>query len=154
MKKQHIKYIIAGLIMSVSLNLHPLVQAAEKGDPKETPKEEETTKQPSDRPVEGRKLPFHGKLGSFDTKEKTITIVYTTGEKVFHVTPETAIFKYDKAATLDEAVVGEQVSGAYIKQGDRAALTKLTLAKHAEAKSEGGRKGSRTSKEGGKDKSK
>ncbi len=30
MKKQHIKYIIAGLIMSVTLNFNPLARAAEK----------------------------------------------------------------------------------------------------------------------------
>ncbi|MBL9171667.1 MAG: hypothetical protein JNN07_28315 [Verrucomicrobiales bacterium] len=156
MKKQHIKYIIAGLIMSVSLTIQPLAVAAEKEDSKNktTSTEVEGGKPDTDRSAEGRKLPFHGKLGSFDMKEKTITVVYSTGEKVFHVTPDTEIRKYDKTATLDEAVVGEQVSGAYIKQGDRSALTKLTLAKHAEPKPEGGRKGSRVAKEKDKDKDK
>ena len=154
MKKQHIKYIIAGLMLSATLSFNPLARAAEKEDPKETKVEETVDKPEVDRAPEGRKLPFHGKLSAFDAKEKTITVSYSTGDKVFHVTPETEILKYEKAAKLDEAVVGEQVSGAYIKQGDRAMLTKLSLAKHHEAKPEGGRKTAKTTKEKEKDKSK
>lgn len=156
MKRKHITYIIAGLVMSASLSVQPLAVAAEKGNSKEIvlPAEADGGKQEGVHAGEGRKLPFHGKLASFDAKEKTITVTYSTGDKVFHVTPDTEIRKYDKAATLDEAVVGEQVSGAYVKQGDRAELTKLTLAKHSEAKSEGSRKTSRTAKEKDKEKSK
>lgn len=143
MKKQHIPYIMAGLLLSASLYLIPNLSAA---DSVASPTGIGSVQKDSEKSSEGRKLPFHGRLSAVNGKEQTITVNYSTGDKVFHLTPETKILKFEKPATLEDAVVGEQVSGAYVKQGDRAELTKLTLAKAAESGSEGGKKHSKASK--------
>ena len=39
-----------------------------------------------------------------------------------------------KSAKLDEAVIGDSVSGAYVRNGERAELTKLNLARKADDK--------------------
>jgi hypothetical protein len=57
-------------------------------------------------------MPFHGKLKAVDSAGNTITV----GEQTIHVTPETKIFKAPgKVGTLQDGVVGEPVSGAYMK---------------------------------------
>jgi len=48
-----------------------------------------------------------------DKTAKTIKV----GERTFHVTSETRIMKAGKPATLDDAVVGEEVGGTY-KEAD------------------------------------
>jgi len=57
--------------------------------------------------------PFHGKLIAVDKVAKTITV----GKRTFLITSETKIKKAGKPATLDDGVVGEEVSG-YIKPKD------------------------------------
>jgi hypothetical protein len=54
--------------------------------------------------------PFHGKLAAVDKVAKTIVV----GKRSFQITSETKIKKAGKPATLDDAVVGETVSG-YVK---------------------------------------
>ena len=68
-----------------------------------TENKETTNKKPSAGP-------FHGKLAGLDKAAKTITV----GKRTFHITSETQIKKAGKPATLDEGVVGEEVSG-YVK---------------------------------------
>ena len=69
-------------------------------------------------PAKGEKkqgaIPFRGKLTSVDKSAKTITV----GERTFQITSETRIMKAGKPATLDDAVVGEEVGGQYKKAGD------------------------------------
>ena len=65
--------------------------------------------------------PFHGKLAAVDTVAKTITV----GKSTYLITSETKIKKSGKPATLEDGVVGEEVSG-YAKpdeQGKKAATT-------------------------------
>jgi hypothetical protein len=57
--------------------------------------------------------PFRGKLAAVDKVAKTITL----GKSTYQVTSETKIKKADKPATLEDGVVGEDVSG-YAKPGD------------------------------------
>jgi hypothetical protein len=57
--------------------------------------------------------PFHGKLAAIDKAAKTFTI----GKSTYEITSESKIKKADKPATLDDAVVGEEVSG-YAKTGE------------------------------------
>lgn len=59
-------------------------------------------------------IPFRGKLASVDKTAKTITV----GERTFQITSETRLMKAGKPATLDDAVVGEEVGGQYKKAED------------------------------------
>ena len=59
-------------------------------------------------------IPFRGKLASVDKSAKTITV----GERTFQITSETKTMKAGKPATLDDAVVGEEVGGQYRKAED------------------------------------
>lgn len=130
MKTQQIRTWVAGLILAASFNLNPGLQAADSPAPDHTPAVESPAGETP--PGSPRRLPFHGKLAAVDSDAKTITLRYTTGDKVFHLTPHTEILKHEKAAKLEEAVIGEQVSGAYVRNGERAELTKLNLARKSD----------------------
>ncbi|HLP76400.1 MAG TPA: hypothetical protein VK327_05715 [Candidatus Paceibacterota bacterium] len=67
-------------------------------------------------------VPFHGKLKAVDKTAKTVTF----GETTVQVTSETKITKDGKPATFDDAVVGENVGGAY-KKGDDGKLNAVSL---------------------------
>jgi hypothetical protein len=75
--------------------------------------------------------PFHGKLAAVDQVAKTITV----GKRTFQITSETKIKKGDKPATLEDGVVGEEVSG-YIKPAADGKLvaTKVTFGPKADTK--------------------
>jgi hypothetical protein len=64
-----------------------------------------------------RYLPFHGKIDKVDRAAKTITL---TGEKhrVVQITAETRIVKAGKPATIEAAVVGEEVGGSAQRLAD------------------------------------
>jgi len=61
--------------------------------------------------------PFHAKLVSIDKVAKTITV----GKRTFLITPETKFNKAGKPATIDDGVIGEQVSG-YVKPNNQGKL--------------------------------
>ncbi len=85
------------------------------------------------KPVAG---PFHGKLAKVDKVAKTITV----GKRTFHITSETRLKRGDgKPATLDDAVVGEEVSG-YIKPREDGTLTATTVTFGAKPGSRGAEK--------------
>jgi len=54
--------------------------------------------------------PFHGKLLAVNKNAKTISV----GKRVFQITSETKMKKAGRPATLQDAIVGEPVSG-YVK---------------------------------------
>jgi hypothetical protein len=85
-------------------NAKPAKPAADKKQAAE--KNETAEKKPSAGP-------FHGKLAAMDKTAKTISV----GKRTFQITSETKMFKAGKPATLDEGVVGEEVSG-YVKPTD------------------------------------
>jgi hypothetical protein len=66
-------------------------------------------------PIEEKKttkakaIPFRGKLAAVDKEAKTLKI----GDRIFHVTSATKIMKAGKPATLDDAMIGEDVGGQY-----------------------------------------
>src|SRR5260370_16338125 len=53
--------------------------------------------------------PFRGKLAALDKSGKTITV----GKRTFHITSETKIMKAGKPATLEDGVVGAEVSRGF-----------------------------------------
>lgn len=69
----------------------------------------------------GGVTPFVGKVTAVDKAAKTIKV----GERTFQITSESKITKADKPATLDDAVVGDAVRGAFRKtdDGKMAAIT-------------------------------
>ena len=68
--------------------------------------------------------PFHGKLKAVDKDAGTISV----GQHTYQITSDTIIFKSDQPGTLEDAVVGENVGGAYRKADDgRLLVTKVTF---------------------------
>ncbi len=68
--------------------------------------------------------PFRGKLAAVDKVNKTITV----GKRTFQITPETKLFKGATPAALEDAVVGETVSGGFrTAPGGKLNATKVTL---------------------------
>jgi hypothetical protein len=66
--------------------------------------------------------PFHGKLAAVDQTTKSISV----GKRTFLITSETKIKKDGKPATLQDGVVGEEVSG-YVKPNDAGKLVATTV---------------------------
>jgi hypothetical protein len=67
---------------------------------------------------------FRGKLGEIDKVNKTITFD-DKAKRVFEVTSETKIIRGGQPATLDDAMVGDAVSGSYIKTDDGKKVAKF-----------------------------
>ncbi|MGO8676413.1 MAG: hypothetical protein ACLQVX_11160 [Limisphaerales bacterium] len=73
--------------------------------------------------------PFRGKLAAVDKVAKTITV----GKRTFHITPQTKLLKAGAPATLDDAVVGERVTGGFkTADGGQLNATKVTFGPKAE----------------------
>ncbi len=79
--------------------------------------------------------PFHGKLAALDNAGKTIKV----GESTYQITSETKITKAGKPATLDEGVVGEQVTG-YVKPTEDGKMVATTVHFGGKPEEKGGEK--------------
>jgi len=88
-------------------------------------------------PAKGEKkqgvTPFNGKLAAVDKTAKTIKV----GERTFQITSETKISKTEKPATLDDAVVGEAIRGAY-RNTDDGKMAAVTVRLGAKSEGEAG----------------
>ena len=62
--------------------------------------------------------PFSGKLGAVDKEKKTITILGKEKSRTLFLDDHTKIVKNEKAATLADAAVGEDVAGQLRKTAD------------------------------------
>lgn len=81
-------------------------------------------------PAKVRGIPFHGKLDAVDKAAKTITLDGKAKKRTFEVTGETKITKgkSHSPATLDDATVGEDVTGSFTKEaGGKMVLKSLYL---------------------------
>jgi len=75
--------------------------------------------------------PFRGKLAAVDKAARTITV----GKRTFRITSETKIFKGGAPATIEDAVVGERVTGGFrTAEGGRLNATKVTFGPKTEGK--------------------
>ena len=115
MKKQIASIVTASLFTLALLGTPVLSHAADSpaGSPDQT------------APAKSKKhgaIPFHGKLTAVDKDAMTLTV----GTRTFTITPETKIAKDGKPATLADAVVGENVGGAY-KKGSDGKLNAVTV---------------------------
>jgi hypothetical protein len=110
MKKSFLNLAGMGLI-SCALFFLTAANAAEEKKPEKSAAEKAGDTKPEKKP---RAIPFRGKVSAVDTKAGTLTV----GERVFKVGAETKIARQGRTATLDEAVVGESVTGSYLKNED------------------------------------
>lgn len=118
MKKHTIGGLFIAVILAASVITTPVTLIAQD---KEKPATVSESKQP-------RPYPFSGKLGAVDKEKKTITIMGKEKSRTLHLDDQTKIVKNDKAATLDEAAVGNEVGGQLRKTDDgREVLVSLRL---------------------------
>jgi maltose-binding protein MalE len=64
------------------------------------------------------RVPFRGKLAAVDKAAKTLSLEGKEKKRVIHITSETKIMKSGVAATLDDAVIGEEIGGLVVRKGD------------------------------------
>jgi hypothetical protein len=83
---------------------------------------------PATKPSDATEGPakFYGPITAVDAKSMTFTI----GDQTFSVIGETNMTKDDRAATIDDAVVGEPARGTYTKASDgKLNVTKVRFGK-------------------------
>ena len=68
---------------------------------------------------------FTGKITAVDTTANTVTVAAADGSLTLNVTSTTKITKDKNSATLADFAVGDQVAGAYKKDGDKLNATVL-----------------------------
>lgn len=110
MKKSFLHYVALGLI-SGALLLTTTTNAAEDQKPGKPAAEKSGDAKSEKKP---RAIPFRGKVTAADKAAGTFTV----GKRVFHVSDQTKLTKQGKTAGLSEAVVGETVTGTYLKAED------------------------------------
>ncbi len=101
------------LVSAVAIGFLAPLRAAD--NPADKPAAKPTDK-PATAPAAAKKpkrrgVPFTGKLELVDKVAKTITVKGKEKGRVIHITSQTRIVKAGKPATLEEGVVGEEVSG-------------------------------------------
>jgi hypothetical protein len=81
------------------------------------------------------RVPFRGKIHSVDKAAKTVTLDGKEKKRVIHITPQTRIAKAGKPAKLEDAMVGEEVGGQALRNGDgKEEAVSLRLGPKPEAK--------------------
>jgi hypothetical protein len=125
MKKIILRVVVLGLLAAVMAGVPSQVLGQDTNKPAAEKK----------TPPKARAVPFRGKIAAIDKTAKTVTV----GARTFAITSETRLFKedkpatVDKPATLDDAVVGNPVTGNYkIEDGKMVALL-LTFLPKADA---------------------
>ena len=63
-------------------------------------------------------IPFNGKLGAVDKTAMSITLEGKAKKRTIRITPQTRIVKAGKAATMDDAAVGDEVGGQAVKNAE------------------------------------
>jgi hypothetical protein len=109
MSKSILKLSLLGWLTVALTTLPTSTQAKDTNAPA---REKKTTKESAS--PKSSKMPFHGKLKALDKVAKTLSV----GEQTLHITAATIITRGDKPATLEDGVVGEVVSGSYLKGED------------------------------------
>jgi hypothetical protein len=97
----------------VKLSLLTLLAMAVAGTPVAL-RAQATNNTPQRKISPKRIYPFHGRLKAIDNSAKTISLANET----IQINSETMITKSAKPATLEDGVVGDEVSGSYRKDAD------------------------------------
>jgi hypothetical protein len=95
---------VAALILGASLGAPAKEKKPETAIPKAT----------ASPGPEVKTIPYRGNVASVDASVKTFTV----GSRTIKVTDQTKITKHGAAATMDDIIVGEKVSGSYWKKDD------------------------------------
>jgi hypothetical protein len=103
-------------VLLLSLAAAPLRASAQDMSGTNKPKSKSTNSAAA-ADAKAKPLPFKGKLGAVDNNAKTITLDEST-KRVFMITSETRLTKSGKPATLEDAVVGDDITGSYKKLSD------------------------------------
>ena len=121
--------IVAGLITAA---LFAADSATAQSTNKTTAEKKSERKESGKQSEKKAAHPFRGKLAAVDKTAKTITI----GKSVYYITSATRIKKNGKDATLEDGIVGEEVTG-YAKPMDdgKMAASSLTFGPKPEGKS-------------------
>lgn len=102
-------YLLAiSLLTAIGLIIPVGSRAAEKKAPIEGAEKEKPSS----------KTPFHGKLNAVDKSAMTITLDGKERKRTILVTAQTRIAKAGKPATLEDALVGDEIGGQLVKNGD------------------------------------
>ncbi len=64
------------------------------------------------------RIPFSGKLNGIDKTAKSITLDGKAKKRTIRLTLETKIVKAGKPATLEDAVIGDEVGGQLVKNSE------------------------------------
>jgi hypothetical protein len=126
MIKTSLKLAAMGLLAAVitALPLPTNAQSTNKAAADKSSAEKKAAPAKTDSSEKKKGGGVHGKLAAVDKTAKTITV----GKHSYQVTSETRIFKADKPATLDDGVIGEQVSLGYKPGADgKLMATKITF---------------------------
>ena len=110
-----------------STGLAPVSMAADAAAKEQPAKAEKEKKR--------RAYPFHGKLGALDKKAKSITLHGKEKSRTFYLTEKTKIQKNGKPATLEDAVIGEEVAGSVLPdENGKLMLNRLRIGPKPEKK--------------------
>jgi hypothetical protein len=132
MKKTILNIVMFGLV-AAAVALAPTQGFAQEDKKKDSTEKKDAPKGEKKR---GDGLPIRGKLAAVDKAAKTVKI----GESTYQVTADTRIMKAGKAATLDDATVGEEVGGYYKETDGKKVLASLRIGPRPEGEGKGGEK--------------
>ena len=102
------------LCLAAALAMSPLGRAAQSTNAPAKTKAAGETRETSKAQKPKGAHSFRGKLVKVDKTAKTIKV----GQSVYHISSETKLMKGEKAATLEDGVVGELVTG-YVKPDEQ-----------------------------------
>ncbi len=100
--------LFTGLVIAIILSCSSFSPGL-RADPQDKGKPESTEKAKTEKAY-----PFRGKLSALDKKAKSITLHGKEKSRTFYLTEKTKIEKNGKPATLEDAVVGEDVAGSIL----------------------------------------
>jgi hypothetical protein len=108
-------------LLTLGLASYALQGYSQAGDkaPAKKPVSENSEKGEVKKP---RTLPFHGTLTGVDKAARTVTV----GKRVFQITSESKVCRGPEKtpATLDDAIVGERITGSYQQMTDGKLMAK------------------------------
>ncbi len=108
MKRMFSKFALAGVLAGL------LAGAAAPAPAQVNPNAKKADAAAASAPERKHRIPFHGKIDSVDKTAKTLKV----GERTLHLTSTPKIVRAGKPAIFDDATVGEDIGGTYVKAAD------------------------------------
>jgi hypothetical protein len=127
-------------LAALSLALSLPAYAQEKAASTPPPPAKEKLKKRAD-------FPFNGKITAVDKTNKTLSLNGKDADRVFQITSATRLFKAGKPAVLDEATVGEDVTGQARKSDGKTEALSVYLGPRPDGKAKKAEKAPETKPE-------